>query len=146
MLKPLPIWGLTHARATGRRAKKKISDPGATLHPCAKENAHLEERAPAPEEKPTVKSEADLYLDVPSVPMDADVLEWWALNEMKFPGLSVMARQYLVVPAISASAESFFSVAGRVFDDLRQRMRGDMMKMVMWARVNREKRLGRRLG
>ena len=55
--------------------------------------AHVEERAPAPAEVPRVKSEAALYLDLPSVPMDAHVLEWWALNEMKFPALIVMARQ-----------------------------------------------------
>jgi hypothetical protein len=45
--------------------------------------AHLEERSPAPAEVPTVKSEAALYPDLSSVPMDADVLEWSALNEMK---------------------------------------------------------------
>ena len=38
--------------------------------------AHLEERAQAPAEMPTVKSEATLYLDLPFVLMDADVLEW----------------------------------------------------------------------
>ena len=35
-----------------------------------------------------MKSEAALYLDLPSVPLDADELEWWALNEMKFPALT----------------------------------------------------------
>ena len=58
-----------------------------------------------------------------------------------------MARQYLGVPATSASAERLFSIAGRTFDDLRQSMRGsDMLGMVMGERVNSEKRLGRRLG
>ena len=47
--------------------------------------AHLEERAPAPAEEPTVKSEATLYLDLPSVPIDANVLEWRAFNEIEFP-------------------------------------------------------------
>ena len=83
-------------------------------------HAHLEERAPAPAEVPTVKSEAALYLDLPSVPMDADVLEWWVLNEMKFPALIVMARQYLGVTATSALAEHLFSINGRILDDLRQ--------------------------
>ena len=57
-----------------------------------------------------------------------------------------MARQYLGVPAKHASAKRLFSIAGRTFDDLRQNIRGNMLEMVMWARVNREKRLGRRLG
>jgi len=57
-----------------------------------------------------------------------------------------MARQYLGVPATYASAERLFSIANRTFDDLRQTMKGDMLEMVMWARINREKRLRRRLG
>ena len=52
----------------------------------------------------------------------------------------VMARQYLGVPATSASAERLFSIAGRSFDDLRQRMKEEMLEMLLWARINREKR------
>ena len=66
---------------------------------------------------------------------------WWAKKEIDFPALSVMARQYLGVPATSASAERLFSIAGRNFDDLRQRMKEEMLEMLMWARINREKRL-----
>ena len=44
------------------------------------------------------------------------------------------------VPATSASAERLFSIAGRSFDDLRQRMKEEMLEMLMWARINREKR------
>ena len=53
-----------------------------------------------------------------------------------------MARQYLGVPATSASAERLFSVAGGAFDDLLQRirMKEDMLEMQMWARINRENR------
>ena len=58
--------------------------------------------------------------------------------------LSVMVRQYLGVSATSASAERLFSIAGRVYDDLRQRMKEEMLEMVMWARVNREKRHAKR--
>ena len=64
-----------------------------------------------------------LYLDVPAAPMETDMLEWWALNEMKFPALSVMVSQYSGVPATSTSAERLFSIAGRVYDDLRQTRR-----------------------
>ena len=56
------------------------------------------------------------------------------LTAFNFPALSVMARQYLGVPATSASAERLFSLAGRAFDDLRQGMKEEMLKMLMWAR------------
>ena len=48
--------------------------------------------------------------------------------------------QYLGVPATSASAERLFSLAGRAFDDLRQRMKEEMLEILMWARINKEKR------
>ena len=102
--------------------------------------SHLQAPAPATAPVPVVKSEAKRYLQMPDATMSDDVLEWWAKNEEQFPTLSVMARQYLGVPATSASAERLFSIAGRAFDDVRQSMKEEMLEMLMWARVNREKR------
>ena len=72
--------------------------------------------------------------------MDTDILEWWAAQEEKFPHLSVMAMQYLGIPATSASAERLFSIAGRVYDDLRQGMNDMLLKERMWAKINSEGR------
>jgi hypothetical protein len=52
-------------------------------------------------------------------------------NEINFPALSVMARQYLDVPATSASAERLFSLAGCAFDDMHQRMKEEMLEILM---------------
>ena len=108
--------------------------------------AHLNPSVPATSTvtEPSVKSEAELYLEMPAPPMHEDVLKWWASNETKFPALSVMARQYLSVPATSASAERLFSIAGRTYDDLRQSLKDEMLETTMWARINREKRHGNR--
>ena len=100
--------------------------------------AHLQ--APVAAQVSRVKSEAYRYLELPAAPMNTDPLEWWAANEINFPALSVMARQYLGVPATSASAERLFSLAGRAFDDLRQCMKEEMLEILMWARINKEKR------
>ena len=100
--------------------------------------AHLQ--APVADQVSRVKSEAHRYLELPAAPMNTDPLEWWATNEINFPALSVMARQYLGVPATSASAERLFSLAGRAFDDLRQCMKEEMLEILMWARINKEKR------
>ena len=86
------------------------------------------------------ESEAAAYLELPDVSMDTDILVWWAEHEEKFPHLSVMARQFLGVPATSASAERLFSIAGRVYDDLRQGMRPEMLEERMWAKINSEGR------
>ena len=102
--------------------------------------SHLQAPEAAQALVPVVKSEAKRYLELPAAPMNTDPLEWWAVNEINFPALSVMARQYLGVPATSASAERLFSIAGRAFDDLRQGMKEQMLEMLMWARINSEKR------
>ena len=48
------------------------------------------------------------------------------------------------VPATSASTERLFRIAGRTYDDLRQGMSEQMLEMLMWARINSEKRLSAR--
>ena len=96
--------------------------------------------AESDDEEDAVASEAAAYLEMPDVPMDTDILEWWAAQEEKFPHLSVMAMQYLGIPATSASAERLFSIAGRVYDDLRQGMNDMVLKERMWAKINSEGR------
>ena len=39
-----------------------------------------------------------------------------------------------------ARSERVGCIAGRAFDDLRQGMKEQMLEMLMWARINREKR------
>ena len=65
--------------------------------------------------------------------MSTDILTWWAEHESEYPHLSKMARQYLGVPATSASAERLFSIAGRVYDDLRQNTDDGVLEERMWA-------------
>ena len=99
--------------------------------------AHLQDEDDEPAAPPPVKSEAERYLDMAPPPMRTDILVWWAtVGEREYPRLSVMARQYLGCPATSASAERLFSIAGRVYDDLRQGMDESMLELLMWARIN----------
>jgi hypothetical protein len=69
-------------------------------HTSAASVAHLQ--APVAAQVSRVKSEAQRYLELPASPMSTDPLEWWLANEINFPVLSVMARQYQGVPATSA--------------------------------------------
>ena len=46
-------------------------------------------------------------------------LMWWKQHQEEFPRLARMARQYLAVPASSASPERLFSSVGFVKSDLR---------------------------
>jgi len=45
------------------------------------------------------------YLDIPNIPEGNDPLEFWKMNEEKFPGLSKLAKIYLGFPATSGSIE-----------------------------------------
>ena len=106
--------------------------------PLKRSVAHLQ--APVAAQVSRVKSEWQLYLELPANPMNTDPLEWWAANEINFPVLIVMAMQYLGVPATSASADSLFSLAGHAFNDFSHSMKEEMLEILMWARINKEKR------
>ena len=84
----------------------------------------------------SVEGEAQLqaYMQVQQVPNDTDPLMWWKQHQQEFPDLSRMARQYLAVPATSASPERFFSRVGLVQTDLRGRLLDTTMIDLMWAK------------
>ena len=126
------------------RAPAHPQEQGATFMAFMANLSHLQDPFEATESssEDELESEAAKYLDLPEVPMETDILVWWAANEAEFPNLSVMARQYLGVPATSASAERLFSIAGRVYDDLRQGMAPEMLEERMWAIINCEGRKG----
>ena len=46
--------------------------------------AHLQPKPPPSAPLPTVKSEAERYLELAPEPMTTDVLQWWAENEITF--------------------------------------------------------------
>ena len=62
---------------------------------------------------PSIEDEYKAYDLVPQIRFDEDPLKWWKENEQFFPRIAFMAREYLAVPASSASVERFFSSHGR---------------------------------
>lgn len=66
---------------------------------------------------------------------DLDVLAWWRdTGEKIFPRIAVMARQYLAIPASSATAERVFSYAGLKLSDLRKSLLDGTLEAIMWAK------------
>ena len=53
----------------------------------------------------------------PDEAMESDILMWWK-TKSTWPKLQLMARQYLAVPATSASVERLFSKASLAHGDL----------------------------
>jgi len=87
---------------------------------------------------PAQVNEARAYLDAVSEPFSQDPLLWWSDHEDEYPHLARMVQQYLGCPATSASAERVFSLAGRLYSDMRQNMTDVTLEERMWAKVNRE--------
>ena len=57
--------------------------------------------------------------DGSDITQDVDVLVWWRdVGRARFPHIAVMARQFLAIPAASATAERVFSFAGLTLSDL----------------------------
>ena len=43
---------------------------------------------------------------------NVNLLKWWKENSIKYPRLSVLARQYFSIPGTSVSSEHIFSATG----------------------------------
>ena len=80
------------------------------------------------------ETELNAYMRVQQVANDTDPLMWWKQHQEEFPRLARMARQYLAVPASSASPERLFSSVGLVKSDLRGSLLDTTLIDVMWAK------------
>ncbi|XP_019194888.1 PREDICTED: zinc finger BED domain-containing protein RICESLEEPER 2-like [Ipomoea nil] len=60
--------------------------------------------------------------------VDFDVLRWWKVNSDRFPILSKMPRDVLVVPISTVASESAFSTSGRVLDAFRSFLNPKLLK------------------
>jgi len=57
-----------------------------------------------------------------------DPLLWWGEQRYSFPVLSILAKQFLVLPASSAESERHFSAAGRIARKDRNRLKDDAVE------------------
>ncbi|KAF7126361.1 hypothetical protein RHSIM_Rhsim11G0014000 [Rhododendron simsii] len=94
----------------------------------------------------TSRIELDKYLDLESVDendrRDFDVLAWWKINEVKYPVLSIMARDLLTPPVSTVASESAFSAGKRVLDERRSRLAPDILDCLICLKDWEDARLG----
>ncbi|KAA1081308.1 hypothetical protein PGT21_050298 [Puccinia graminis f. sp. tritici] len=66
-----------------------------------------------------LNSELDVYLQEPITSLkNSNIMDWWKSNSGKFPNLSKMAMNLLMVPMSSVTLDSNFSTGGRFLDKL----------------------------
>ena len=78
----------------------------------------------------------DLFNKVVAQTNAKDALDFWRVNEGRFPALALLAKKYLSVQASSADTERMFSIAGHVFS-LRRRCLGVLFfAALVWLKLN----------
>ena len=76
--------------------------------------------------------EIQLYKRMQNLPIKTNnkfncpLINFWKVNENKFPVLSQLARKYLIIPATSAPTERLFSTASLVISKKRSRLNPDV--------------------
>ena len=67
---------------------------------------------------PNNTTDIDRYLSVETIPFedneDFEILEWWKKQQIKYPVLSIIARDVLTMPVSTVTSETAFSVGERV--------------------------------
>ncbi|KAH9763675.1 BED-type domain-containing protein [Citrus sinensis] len=79
------------------------------------------------------KSDLERYLEEPLIKFtsDFDILNWWKVNQGKYPILAQMAKDILVVPVTIVASESVFSTRGRVLTPHRSRLHPTTLEALM---------------
>ena len=62
---------------------------------------------------------------------EEDVLNWWNINQSRFPTLAKMARDYLAMQGSSVPSERGFSLSGLTVTNLRNRLHPETVRCAM---------------
>ena len=81
-------------------------------------------------------SELKLYLEdgLLDRKLPLDILSFWQSQQLKYPILSLMAKDVLAVPITTVASESAFSISGRVLDNYRSSLKDDIVEALLCTR------------
>ena len=84
----------------------------------------------------TVQEEIEQYKTVTSIPVYDNPLQWWRVNQHKFPRLARYAKCLLSIPGTSVPSEWVFSVAGNVVTAQRACLKPDNVDTLIFLKKN----------
>ena len=59
------------------------------------------------------------------------ILAWWRLQGVRFPVLSILARDILTIPVSTVSLKSAFSTTGRIIEERKTSLTPEMVEMLI---------------
>ncbi|KAL5825225.1 hypothetical protein ACOSQ3_021288 [Xanthoceras sorbifolium] len=83
-----------------------------------------------------MKSELDQYLEESLMPraQEFDILDWWKLNQLKYPTLSKMASDILSIPFSTVTPDSVFDTTSKKIDSYRSSLRPVTLEALICAK------------
>ncbi|CAM8937385.1 unnamed protein product [Rhodiola kirilowii] len=84
----------------------------------------------------SVRNELQSYLDEQRLDrkLELDVLSWWKKEEFRYPILSRLAGDMLMIPDSTVASESAFSTAGRILDQYRRSLLPETVQALLCSR------------
>ncbi|KAL9677426.1 hypothetical protein QQ045_005655 [Rhodiola kirilowii] len=84
----------------------------------------------------SVRNELQSYLDEQRLDrkLELDVLSWWKKEEFRYPILSRLAGDMLMIPVSTVASESTFSTAGRILDQYRSSLLLETVQALLCSR------------
>jgi hypothetical protein len=81
--------------------------------------------------------EVEKYLREPKCDKSTNPLEWWKINEAKFPTLAQVAREILCIPSTSTASERVFSTAGNIATTKRSLLKPELIDSLIFLAHNK---------
>lgn len=140
------------AKTEGRRAVSAVSEENeAAAEPVSKAPHHeacssldiafeeiLQERQSQGQSVSTTSAETQVqtYLSEKNTPKESDPHQYWKEHANQFPSMAAVATQYLSAPCSSVDSERLFSAVANILDQNRNRLKPDMVEMLVFIKKN----------
>ncbi|KMS98325.1 hypothetical protein BVRB_4g093920 [Beta vulgaris subsp. vulgaris] len=84
----------------------------------------------------SVKSDLVSYLEEPLIPRSSniDIVSYWRTNEVRYPIVAKMAKDFLEIPMSTVASESAISTGGRVLDCYRSSLKPKTVEAIICLR------------
>ena len=83
-------------------------------------------------------SEIFKYNNLDLINSNNDFLDFWCLNNNKFPKLSIIAKNIFAMPSTEVSVERAFSIMKYILSDQRMSIADDLLEKLLMVIINRD--------